>query len=109
MDGKMRLPIIILVVVALVALAGVALFAGCRRPSGYGMHADCDHAAEPAGSPKPAAVVAQTTCPVMGGAINKEIFVEYRGEKVYFCCKGCDKLFQENPEQYLAKLPQFQK
>ena len=26
----------------------------------------------------------QTNCPVMDGAINKELFVEYKGEKVYF-------------------------
>jgi YHS domain-containing protein len=57
---------------------------------------------------QPAAqVTEQTTCPVMGGAINKDIFVEYQGKKVYFCCKGCIETFQANPEKYLAKLPQF--
>ncbi|MCK4998303.1 MAG: YHS domain-containing protein [Anaerohalosphaera sp.] len=49
----------------------------------------------------------QTTCPVMGGKINKEIFVEYKGKKVYFCCGGCDTKFQADPEKYIAKLPQF--
>lgn len=51
----------------------------------------------------------QTLCPVMEAPINKDIFVEYEGKKVYFCCNGCEKLFKENPEKYLAKLPQFQK
>ncbi len=50
----------------------------------------------------------QTICPVMGNPIDPTIFVEYKGKKVYFCCRGCDKKFMENPEQYLAKLPQFQ-
>jgi Cu(I)/Ag(I) efflux system membrane fusion protein len=50
----------------------------------------------------------QKTCPVMGGPIDPNIFIEYRGRRVYFCCKGCDQKFRENPEQYLAKLPQFQ-
>ncbi len=50
----------------------------------------------------------QTQCPVMGGPINKDYFIEYQGEKVYFCCPGCDELFLDNPEQYLDKLPQFQ-
>ena len=49
----------------------------------------------------------QTVCPVMGGKINKDIFVEYEGRKVYFCCPGCIEEFQKNPEKYLEKLPQF--
>lgn len=52
--------------------------------------------------------IVQTTCPVMeGNPINKDIFVDYKGKRVYFCCKGCDKKFMENPEKYLDKLPQF--
>lgn len=51
----------------------------------------------------------QTKCPVSGKPINPEAFVEYQGEKVYFCCPGCPKAFEENPEKYLAKLPQFAK
>lgn len=49
----------------------------------------------------------QTTCPVMGGAINKELFTEYQGKKVYFCCDGCKEKFLADPEKYLSKLPQF--
>jgi YHS domain-containing protein len=49
----------------------------------------------------------QTVCPVMGLAINKELFTMYKGKKVYFCCPGCKPEFEKNPEKYLAKLPQF--
>jgi Cu(I)/Ag(I) efflux system membrane fusion protein len=49
----------------------------------------------------------QTLCPVMGGPINKEYFIVYKGKKVYFCCPGCEKIFLDNPEKYLNKLPQF--
>jgi YHS domain-containing protein len=49
----------------------------------------------------------QTICPVMGGKINKDIFVEYNGKKVYFCCPGCEPEFEKNPEKYLDQLPQF--
>jgi len=49
----------------------------------------------------------QTTCPVMGGAIDKTIFTEYKGKKVYFCCKGCVDTFKADPEKYVSKLPQF--
>jgi YHS domain-containing protein len=54
-------------------------------------------------------VAEQTTCPVMGGPINKAIFVEYQGKKVYFCCNGCPATFMANPEKYISKLPQFAK
>jgi len=54
-----------------------------------------------------AAAAEQTMCPIMGMAIDKNIFVEYKGKKVYFCCAGCEDKFKANPEQYIAKLPQF--
>jgi len=54
-----------------------------------------------------AAVVEQTTCPIMDSPINKAFFTEYKGKKVYFCCPGCKEKFEEEPEKYIAKLPQF--
>ena len=51
--------------------------------------------------------IEQTDCPVMGGAINKAIFTEYKGKKVYFCCSPCKEKFEQEPEKYIAKLPQF--
>ncbi len=54
--------------------------------------------------------IEQTTCPVMdGNPINKNVFVEYKGKKVYFCCPDCKAKFEADPEKYIAKLPQFQK
>ena len=66
----------------------------------------------PAAPNSPAASVSgdmieQTTCPVMGGAIDKNVFVEYQGKKVYFCCAQCKGEFEKSPEKYLGKLPQF--
>jgi YHS domain-containing protein len=70
--------------------------------------AGCKKKSEPA-APKGATSVAgeQTLCPVMGGAINKNIFTEYKGKKVYFCCAPCADKFKANPQEYIAKLPQF--
>jgi YHS domain-containing protein len=52
----------------------------------------------------------QTICPVMAGnPIDKNVFVEYKGKKVYFCCTQCKGEFEKNPEKYLSKLPQFAK
>jgi YHS domain-containing protein len=42
-------------------------------------------------------------CPVMGGEIDNSISVDYKDAKVYFCCAGCIKPFQKNPEKYAAK------
>jgi len=92
--------------VAGVLLVTVFAINGCKEKS---------EPAPPAPPATPGAAVGaaidaieQTTCPVMeGGKINKAIYTEYKGKKVYFCCAGCKPKFEANPEQYLAKLPQF--
>jgi YHS domain-containing protein len=43
----------------------------------------------------------QTTCPVMGGKVNKEIYTDHEGKRVYFCCKACIGEFRKNPEKYV--------
>lgn len=45
----------------------------------------------------------QVSCPIMGGAVNPEVFVEHDGRKVYFCCKGCDTRFEADPDRYLKQ------
>jgi YHS domain-containing protein len=47
----------------------------------------------------------QTLCPVMGNPINPDVFIEYKGVTVYFCCWGCDDKFLAEPEKYIPKLP----
>ena len=74
--------------------------------------AGCQKKTEPAAPAAEAnaavsAAVEQTMCPVMGGVINKDLFVEYQGKKVYFCCGQCKGEFEKDPEKYIAKLPQF--
>ncbi|MHC4461770.1 MAG: YHS domain-containing protein [Planctomycetota bacterium] len=59
------------------------------------------------GERKQGTKIEQTVCPVVGGAINKDVFAVYKGKKVYFCCAGCIGGFKANPEKYLNKLPQF--
>ena len=72
-------------------------------------HASHDHASADEPVVQTASLV-QETCPIMeGNPINKNLFVEYEGKKVYFCCPGCSDRFLAAPEQYVAKLPQFQK
>jgi YHS domain-containing protein len=49
----------------------------------------------------------QTLCPVSGAPINRDIFAEYQGQRVYFCCEEHKKMFTRDPEKYTAMLPQF--
>jgi YHS domain-containing protein len=46
----------------------------------------------------------QETCPLMGGAINKKIFADHNGKRVYFCCAGCIAPFNKEPEKYIKQL-----
>lgn len=47
----------------------------------------------------------QTRCPVMGDEIDPTAYVDFAtGQRIYFCCKGCDKKFLATPAKYVAKL-----
>jgi YHS domain-containing protein len=46
----------------------------------------------------------QTKCPVLGGDVNKQVYADYKGKRIYFCCEGCDKEFKKDPEKYMKKL-----
>jgi YHS domain-containing protein len=110
--------LIIMSLLAGLLVVGMVLVYGCKKseptPSETSTgtmegHEGHEHAAVQA---KPEAETAstteQTTCPVMeGNKINKAIFTEYKGKKVYFCCPECKPKFEAEPEKYIAKLPQF--
>ncbi|MFH1613719.1 MAG: YHS domain-containing protein [Planctomycetota bacterium] len=87
--------LVLLLTLLLIALATI----GCKKKSEPAPVTETEKAVSTA--------IEQTTCPVMGGAINKDIFTEYKGKKVYFCCPGCKEQFDKEPEKYLEKLPQF--
>jgi YHS domain-containing protein len=50
------------------------------------------------------AVKAQTTCPVMGGAVDKNTFVDIDGKRIYVCCGGCIAKVKKDPAKYVKKL-----
>jgi len=100
-------------------VAGMALMNGCKKSEPASSEVTAEDIQQTADqkakaliaklSTEAKEVIEQTTCPVMGGKINKDIFVEYKGQKVYFCCTGCEDKFSADPEKYISKLPQFQK
>mgnify|MGYP001566155610 CR=1 FL=1 len=102
MNTKSNLFTTTLLVAGLV-IGGLILLNGCKN-------SEHEHAAtttEPAKEAASAAIE-QTICPVMEMKIDKNVFVEYKGKKVYFCCPDCIDKFKAEPEKYAAKLPQIQ-
>lgn len=48
---------------------------------------------------------ANTTCPVMTKEeVDPDLFVDYKGERIYVCCTKCKKQFAKDPEKYLARM-----
>ncbi len=46
-------------------------------------------------------------CPVMKNVSkvsDKSAYTDYKGKRYYYCCPGCKKLFEKDPESYLAQL-----
>lgn len=44
-------------------------------------------------------------CPVMGEEVDSEAPTEmYNGKVIGFCCKGCEKKFNADPEKYMKNL-----
>ncbi|MGA2507499.1 MAG: heavy metal-binding domain-containing protein [Chitinispirillaceae bacterium] len=57
-----------------------------------------------AGAEKTKQLKPQTTCPVTGDPINKTLFVDYKGKRIYVCCENCINPLKKNPEKYIKKL-----
>ena len=60
----------------------------------------------PAKEPKPSAFSDEyyinPVCQVPVSKKNPKHIIEYKGEKVYFCCDGCKVSFENNPAQYMT-------
>ena len=84
------------VVSAVVAIAGILI-------SGVAVAGD-----QPAMVGKKAAVktkiVPQTLCPVMHLKINKDLYVDHDGKRVYVCCAMCVAKVKKSPEKYIKAL-----
>ncbi|MGC8915590.1 MAG: YHS domain-containing protein [Thermoanaerobaculum sp.] len=52
---------------------------------------------------EPEAFKPQQSCPVSGKPIDKNVYLDYQGQRIYFCCPRCPAEFRKNPEKYFAK------
>ncbi len=78
----------------IVMLVALALVIALSVVGGYAS------AGEEAANPTP-----QTICPVGGMDIDKEVFADYQGVRVYFCCPGkCPKEFMKDPDKYIKEM-----
>lgn len=47
----------------------------------------------------------QATCPVMRGSpVNKALYVDANGYRIYVCCGACLKAVNAEPANYIAQL-----
>lgn len=46
----------------------------------------------------------QKMCPVMGGKIDKKLFVDADGKRIYVCCSGCIAEVKKDPAKYIKML-----
>ena len=49
-------------------------------------------------------VKSQTECPVLNGKIDRNIYLDYQGKRVYFCCASCKDEFLKDPGKYLKQM-----
>jgi len=48
----------------------------------------------------------QTTCPILffGGKINKNLYVDFQGKRIYACCDECVEIIRKDPGKYIKEL-----
>jgi YHS domain-containing protein len=103
------------------ALAAVILVAGAAAAAGEAARdGDAVKVGEPmeAGEAMEAEEVAAVdtypleTCIVSGaklGSMGEAVIYEYEGREIRFCCAGCIKAFEKEPDKYIAKIDEARK
>lgn len=65
-----------------------------------GFAADTTMPAKPAALP---ALHKQTVCPIMGKPIDSSVYTDIQGQRVYFCCRGCEGKLKADPDKYFKQ------
>jgi YHS domain-containing protein len=47
---------------------------------------------------------AQSTCPIMGFAVNKDLYADVKGKRVYVCCPPCRQKVKADPDAALKTI-----
>lgn len=75
--------------------SAIACGCGCAEPAAKAKKPAAKETAE---------LKPQSVCPVMGGKIKKDSYVDVKGKRIYMCCDGCAKAIKSDPDKYLAKI-----
>ena len=86
----------------LLSLLTTLLFVSCSQAEDQ--KEEHDHSSHKDGEHSSVAVKPQKKCPIKGGDIDKEVFTDYKGMRIYYCCPGCDKTFLKSPDKFLAQM-----
>lgn len=81
------------------AFAAALLWVGCgkaKAPAAAADQAPAQGAVQAGGT--------QTLCPVMNGPIDKKLFVDYEGKRIYVCCASCLGTVRKDPAKYVKQL-----
>ncbi len=46
----------------------------------------------------------QEVCPVMGGKIDKNVYIDFQAQRIYLCCPGCKETFLKDTEKIHEKI-----
>ena len=46
----------------------------------------------------------QKVCPIRKEKIDYEAYVDYQGQRIYFCCQMCDMKFLKNTDKYFSEM-----
>jgi YHS domain-containing protein len=91
-----------LTMVAMMAAGACTHMQGCKQEPKPSAATSAPAAAAPD-------AIAQKLCPVTGDPVNPNIYVDYKGRRIYFCCNMCPDTFKKDPEKYLKKLDEQMK
>ena len=47
---------------------------------------------------------AQQFCPVMGGPVSHDLYVDAEGKRIYVCCQACVTAVKVNPHKYIEQM-----
>lgn len=58
-------------------------------------------------NPQPPAKIYQMRDALSGKLVNRDIYADYEGKRVYFCCRNSRSEFQRDPEKYIIKFKEL--
>lgn len=86
-------------------LSGLVLYvSGCSKAEEGGAPSGPAKTDAAAHADKGAAGLAQTKCPVMGADIDKNLYVDHDGKRIYVCCGSCLAAVNADPQKYIKQL-----